>query len=403
LSLLRPHLTEANCTELLDAARHASKRDVERLIATIAPRPDVPAVIRKLPAHPPAMLAPPELAGHVMAPLASSDPTVHLIAVPASTVQSPSPIAPLPIRVAAPIASPLSAERYKVQFTVSRETHDKLRRAQDLLRHSIPHGDPAAVVDRALTLLLEQLERTKLAQAKTPRQVSRPIASGSRHIPASVRRAVWTRDGGRCAFEGTEGRCGETGFLEFHHVVPFARGGTATVENVQLRCRAHNQHEAVEEFGERALFAREAPPAYVVNSVRTEHECCAMSRLREAAAQWPVRRSNSCRSTARSEAICEQLVAAWRGARSGPSTNVVPCRGPNHERAPGAAVRCEFHRPTMATTRACRRCGKRRCARFPRTLWTPLSASTGPAASTGRSCGASRVNSVWTPNGGDSP
>jgi 5-methylcytosine-specific restriction endonuclease McrA len=157
-----------------------------------------------------------------------------------------------------------------VQFTVSRETHDKLRRAQDLLRHSIPHGDPAAVFDRALTLLLEHLERTKLAQAKTPRQVSRPIAAGSRHIPASVRRAVWARDRGRCAFEGTEGRCSETGFLEFHHVVPFARGGVATVGNIQLRCRAHNQHEAVEEFGDRALFAREVPPAYMVNSVRTE-------------------------------------------------------------------------------------------------------------------------------------
>ena len=52
--LLRPHLTEANCNELFDAARHASRRDVERLIATIAPRPDAPTVIRKLPTHAPA-------------------------------------------------------------------------------------------------------------------------------------------------------------------------------------------------------------------------------------------------------------------------------------------------------------------------------------------------------------
>jgi hypothetical protein len=54
LCLLRPHLTETNSNELFDAACHASKRDVERLIATIAPRPDAPAMVRKLHTHAPA-------------------------------------------------------------------------------------------------------------------------------------------------------------------------------------------------------------------------------------------------------------------------------------------------------------------------------------------------------------
>jgi hypothetical protein len=34
-----------------------------------------------------------------------------------------------------------------------------------------------------------------------------------------------TRDGGQCAFVGTEGRCTARGFLELHHVAPFALGG----------------------------------------------------------------------------------------------------------------------------------------------------------------------------------
>jgi hypothetical protein len=42
--------------------------------------------------------------------------------------------------------------------------------------------------------------------------------------------------------------CGETGFLEYHHVVPFADGGPATSENIQLRCRAHNAYEAEQWF-----------------------------------------------------------------------------------------------------------------------------------------------------------
>ena len=71
-----------------------------------------------------------------------------------------------------------------------------------------------------------------------------------------MRRAVWTRDGGRCAFIGTEGRCTDTAFLEFHHVEPYAEGGASTVENLELRCRAHNGYQARVFFGPE--FAREA-------------------------------------------------------------------------------------------------------------------------------------------------
>jgi HNH endonuclease len=49
---------------------------------------------------------------------------------------------------------------------------------------------------------------------------------------------------GQCAFVGVKGRCDERGLLEFHHVIPFAEGGPTTVENLELRCRAHNEFEA---------------------------------------------------------------------------------------------------------------------------------------------------------------
>lgn len=87
--------------------------------------------------------------------------------------------------------------------------HDRLRRAQVLLRHVVPNGDPAVIIDRALTLLIAKLERMKTGA--TDRR---------RHIPARV----WQRDGGQCAFVGMRGRCAETGCLEYHHVVPFAAG-----------------------------------------------------------------------------------------------------------------------------------------------------------------------------------
>ena len=64
-------------------------------------------------------------------------------------------------------------------------------------------------------------------------------------------------------FDGASGRCTETGFLEFHHVRPYADGGPTVVENLELRCRAHNMYEAELYFGGRLqLLAREAGAAY---------------------------------------------------------------------------------------------------------------------------------------------
>ncbi len=143
---------------------------------------------------------------------------------------------------------PLAPERYRLQVTVSRVTHDRLRRAQALLRHAVPSGDAAEILDRALALLVEQLERRRFAETSHPRS-AKPAAHHSRHIPAAVRREAWKRDGGRCAFAGHHGRCGETAWLEFHHVEPYASGGAATTANIELRCRAHNAHEARLFFG----------------------------------------------------------------------------------------------------------------------------------------------------------
>jgi 5-methylcytosine-specific restriction endonuclease McrA len=141
-------------------------------------------------------------------------------------------------------------DRYSLKLTIPGDTHAKLRRAQDLLRHAIPTGDLTQVFDRALTALLRELERKKLAATNRPRTATAPSSSRhSRYIPAAVRREVWARDGGRCAFVGPEGRCGETAFLEFHHLVPYADRGATEASNLQVRCRAHNQHEAEQWFG----------------------------------------------------------------------------------------------------------------------------------------------------------
>lgn len=98
--------------------------------------------------------------------------------------------------------------------------------------------------------MLRDHQRTRGAQTDRPIAQPRPTAEGSRHVPAAVRREVWKRDGERCAHIGIDGRvCGSTHLVQFHHVVPFASGGAATAANISLRCFAHNQAAAVEDFG----------------------------------------------------------------------------------------------------------------------------------------------------------
>jgi HNH endonuclease len=161
----------------------------------------------------------------------------------------------------ATVVTPLAPELYKLQVTLTRETHEKLRRAQALARHALPGGDVGSILDRALTLLIDDFERRRFARVASPQPSRGHSTASGRHIPAAVRRAVWLRDEERCAFVGRTGRCRETAFLEFHHIAPFAAGGPPTAENIQLRCRAHNQYEARLFFGD--SLVRERQPAWI--------------------------------------------------------------------------------------------------------------------------------------------
>ncbi len=210
--LLAPLLTSENHEALLAAARHKSRREVEQLVAMTRPKPDVPAVVRKLPSPLPPAATDALVLGDCASP--PSPPSLQAERQQRQLVAEPLPVCPQP---RAAVVMPLAPERFKIQFTASREVHDKLRRAQALLRHVIPNGDPAVVFERALDALLADLERKKLALTSRPHQ-ARPTTPGSRHIPAAVRREVWRRDRARCAFVGTAGRCLPS-FSERHDMV----------------------------------------------------------------------------------------------------------------------------------------------------------------------------------------
>jgi 5-methylcytosine-specific restriction endonuclease McrA len=207
-SKLGPHLTAANAAALLARSVHATRRQVECLVAEVAPQPDAASRVRKLPASPTATARPAE---------------VRPAGVAVGSATALVPIAPA---------------RYRVQFTASAELEGKIARARALLRHKIPSGDIAAIIEEAITVLVARLERTRCAATDRPRTTT-PSASESRHVPAAVTRAVWKRDESRCTFVDRHGRrCEARELLEIHHVEPFGKGGTTSLENLRLLCRA---------------------------------------------------------------------------------------------------------------------------------------------------------------------
>lgn len=58
---------------------------------------------------------------------------------------------------------------------------------------------------------------------------------GSRHISDKVKRAAWARDKGVCC------HCQSPENIEYDHVIPVSRGGSSTLENIQLLCRGCNR------------------------------------------------------------------------------------------------------------------------------------------------------------------
>jgi 5-methylcytosine-specific restriction endonuclease McrA len=257
IAKLAPHLTRENEDSLLSRAVHKSKRQIEELLAELAPRPDVPSVLRKLPGRP-------------ISPHPEKAPTVELVldGVPASDQAEvpavelglggvPSPdAAPRPVPAPPALVQPLSPSRYKVQFTAGAELCDKLERLRALLRPEVPDGDLAAIIEKAVTEKLERLEARRFARTRSARKdpVRRDPTPSSRHIPAAVRRAVYRRDQGRCCFVDAQGRrCPERHRLEYHHRHPFALGGGHDPANVCLLCPSHNRYLAELDYGRKAL------------------------------------------------------------------------------------------------------------------------------------------------------
>ncbi|TBR18313.1 HNH endonuclease [bacterium] len=269
--LLSPHLNRDNVGGLLEAARGKTSRELECLIASLAPRPDAPDLLRALPVGgtAPASGEPtpalefavgPEVGGGAVAP-------------PAAPVEAPGPeagrTAP-PARFEPRRPEPLSDQRFLFRFTGGRTLREKYDRARALLLGRAAGRGMEGLFEAALDALLEGIDPDRRAKRREARSstasrvgaVRRAACApagrpAGRRVPQAVKDVVWRRDAGRCTFVGPNGeRCPESARLEYDHIVPWALGGPSDEpSNLRLACRTHNDLEARRVFGDAAISA----------------------------------------------------------------------------------------------------------------------------------------------------
>ena len=302
VSLLAPQLTVENVTELLAAARHRTADEIRRMLADRQPKPDVVSSVRRLSdssvrgvstpgsvssvhCGSPSRCASPvgcassARSGSSVCAAGRVDQSTARAEIQEASLERESGFSAPPFAqpacssgAAAPSCGsrgvhprppePLGDERYLIRFTADRELHAQLQELKSLMRHQIPDGDVGKILAKAAAVLLKQVRAQKFGECSAPRAARRkrvesveriePTATHfpSRQIPAAIRRAVSRRDRERCTFVSATGRrCGSRDFLEFHHRRPWARNRSHAIDEITLRCRAHNQYEAERDFG----------------------------------------------------------------------------------------------------------------------------------------------------------
>jgi len=149
-------------------------------------------------------------------------------------------------------AAPVLEEKYRLEFSVSAETMNKIKRAKSLLSTRYPKG---VKLETLLEQLLDNyLEKSDPERREANNDIKLNKLERTRYIPQKIKDIVFKRDGGRCSFVGNNGRrCGSAWNLQYDHIVPFGKGGDNSPENLRLLCGKHNQLMTEREYGEEQM------------------------------------------------------------------------------------------------------------------------------------------------------
>ncbi|MBI4509161.1 MAG: hypothetical protein HY698_05970, partial [Deltaproteobacteria bacterium] len=246
LLALREILDEETHAQVLERAAGMSETEVRQLVARIkcarSPEPELPGLV---------------------ATRAAAGAAATSVATTGETALTPTSIVECTVEE--------REELVAITLRVGKEFRDELARVRDLASHVVPSGKAEDVLLHVMHTYRKQKERRRFGSARRKSTGERGLGptgpqpcpsekiptQGGRYIPTSVRREVYDREQGTCAYVGPEGRrCGTTWQLEVQHIVPFARGGQPTPHGLTIYCRAHNQLQAEADFGAAHVAAR---------------------------------------------------------------------------------------------------------------------------------------------------
>ena len=236
VAMIEPILNEENAASILERVRHASRREVERLVSEY--RPPMSLRDRIQPVR--ISMGAPMDADRLMFEREMAR------GVPEEWRRD--------MRI---------QEKLFVQFLADEALVAKFEQAKALLCGRNSAMSFADVLDVLVTEFLDRRSPTARKERRDAKKKDQNVhtptggsrkSSSSRHIPAAVRDEVYTRDGGQCAFEARDGtRCGARKGLEIDHVVPVAAGGSNHPSNLRLLCPAHNLRAAERTLGKHVM------------------------------------------------------------------------------------------------------------------------------------------------------
>ncbi len=139
----------------------------------------------------------------------------------------------------------VSGDRLQITMGVSEPCMKNFRRVQDLVSQK---NRKAASLEVSLEAALEFYLKHHDPVEKAKRNIQgnlkpNPLGPGpvTRRIPTQIRHQINLRDQGQCTHVNDGQRCENKRWLETHHQIPFAQGGSHNLNNLKTLCWAHHR------------------------------------------------------------------------------------------------------------------------------------------------------------------
>jgi 5-methylcytosine-specific restriction endonuclease McrA len=164
---------------------------------------------------------------------------------------------------------PINEDVSEIRFAASNELMKKIERLRGLRAHTCNGSSLVQLISDLCDLGLEKWDPTRIKKSSvktrqrpkentsiktlpaparvTLRQVVPVNTTKPRYISRYTRREIWQKAKSSCE------NCSSQFALEVDHIIPLAKGGVSTTENLRLFCRTCNQRAAIEQLGLRKM------------------------------------------------------------------------------------------------------------------------------------------------------